>query len=228
MELTDYFRILRQRGWLIIAADGPDGRGGVWLQQDADAGLPIQSADAGAAVAHRLRPGPGGQGAAQQLQQWLYSSYRAQDVINNLQLDMTPGELLSDVRVASDGNSFVISLSVDNTDPNLANDIARAWANLLIMGRTPTTTAEPGRPHHDRVYRRPAGRAGAAEHEDQHRRRGRLWPVAGRGPHLPAGVAGLGRHAPRRGRGALSRIFRLSARSRSKYEWLQGSGAASG
>ena len=27
----------------------------------------------------------------------------------------------------------IISLSVDNTDPNLANDIARAWGNELIM-----------------------------------------------------------------------------------------------
>ncbi|MBW7958895.1 MAG: hypothetical protein H3C69_04995 [Candidatus Promineofilum sp.] len=65
-------------------------------------------------------------------EQWLYSSYQARKVIDNLQLDMTPGELLDDVRVASDGNSFVIKLSVENTDPNLANDIAAAWGNELI------------------------------------------------------------------------------------------------
>jgi capsular polysaccharide biosynthesis protein len=50
-----------------------------------------------------------------------------------LQLDLTAGELLSDVRVSSDGNSFVINLTVENTDPNLANDIARAWGEELIM-----------------------------------------------------------------------------------------------
>jgi capsular polysaccharide biosynthesis protein len=65
-------------------------------------------------------------------QQWLYSSYRAQKVIDNLQLDMTAGDLLGDVRVASDGASFVITLTVDNADPNLANDIATAWGNELI------------------------------------------------------------------------------------------------
>jgi capsular polysaccharide biosynthesis protein len=66
-------------------------------------------------------------------QQWLYSSYRAQDVINELQLDMTAGELLSDFRVASDGGSYVITLTVENSDPNLANDIARAWGNRLLQ-----------------------------------------------------------------------------------------------
>ena len=45
---------------------------------------------------------------------------------------MTAGELLGDVRVASDA-SYVITLTVENTDPNLANDIARTWGNLLIM-----------------------------------------------------------------------------------------------
>ena len=38
-----------------------------------------------------------------------------------------PGELLGDVHVSSDGNSFIIQLTVENTDPNLANDIARTW-----------------------------------------------------------------------------------------------------
>ena len=68
-------------------------------------------------------------------QVWLYSTYRAQDVIDTLQLDMTAGELLGDVRVASDA-SYVITLTVENTDPNLANDIARTWGNLLIMEQT--------------------------------------------------------------------------------------------
>jgi capsular polysaccharide biosynthesis protein len=61
----------------------------------------------------------------------LYSSYRAQDVINALQLDMTAGELLGDVRVASDGGSYVLTLTVENTDPNLANAIAVAWGDEL-------------------------------------------------------------------------------------------------
>ena len=69
-------------------------------------------------------------------EQWLYSSYRAQAVIDNLQLDMTAGQLLSDVRVASDGASYVLNLTVENTDPNLANDIARSWGDELKQWQT--------------------------------------------------------------------------------------------
>jgi capsular polysaccharide biosynthesis protein len=64
---------------------------------------------------------------------WLFSSYRAQAVIDALQLDMTAGELLGDVEVASDNFSFMVSLAVENTDPDLANDIARTWGNELIQ-----------------------------------------------------------------------------------------------
>ena len=66
-------------------------------------------------------------------EQWLRSSYRAQDVINELQLDMTATDLLSDVSVASDRLGLVVQLAIENTDPNLANDIARTWGNLLIQ-----------------------------------------------------------------------------------------------
>lgn len=66
-------------------------------------------------------------------EQWLRSSYRAQAVIDELQLDMTAGELLGDVSVASDRLGLVLQLVVENPDPNLANDIARTWGNLLIQ-----------------------------------------------------------------------------------------------
>jgi capsular polysaccharide biosynthesis protein len=46
---------------------------------------------------------------------------------------MTAQELLGDVEVASDNFSFMVSLAVENTDPNLANDIARTWGNQLIQ-----------------------------------------------------------------------------------------------
>jgi capsular polysaccharide biosynthesis protein len=66
-------------------------------------------------------------------EQWMRSSYRAQAVIDQLQLDMTAGELLGDVSVASDRLGLVLQMTVENTDPNLANDIARTWGNLLIQ-----------------------------------------------------------------------------------------------
>jgi capsular polysaccharide biosynthesis protein len=66
-------------------------------------------------------------------EQWLRSSYRAQRVIDELQLDMTAGDLLGDVSVASDRLGLVVQLAVENTDPSLASDIARSWGNQLIQ-----------------------------------------------------------------------------------------------
>lgn len=133
MELTDYFRIVRQRGWVIIALMALTAAAAFGFSKMQ---TPVYQSNLRMLV-QPSRTDFGQAQAAKTLltsyEQWLYSSYRAQAVINNLQLDITPGELLSDVRVASDGNSFIISLSVDNTDPNLANDIARAWGNELIM-----------------------------------------------------------------------------------------------
>jgi len=56
-------------------------------------------------------------------------------VIDQLQLDMTPSQLLSDVEVASDESSFVVQLNIENSDPNLANDIARTWGNVFVQWR---------------------------------------------------------------------------------------------
>ncbi len=133
MELSDIFRILRQRGWLILVM--------MILTAGAAYGFSrIQTPVYESTLRLLVKPGRTDFGQAQaakellsSYQQWLYSGYRAQKVIDTLQLDMTAGELLSDVRVASDGGSFVITLTVENTDPNLANDIARTWGNVLIM-----------------------------------------------------------------------------------------------
>jgi len=132
MQLSDYFRILRQRGWLILLL--------MVLTAAAAYGFSkVQTPVYQSTLRLLVRPSRTDFGQAQaakellaSYQQWLYSSYRAQSVINNLQLDMTAGDLLGDVRVASDGASFVITLTVDNADPNLANDIATAWGNELI------------------------------------------------------------------------------------------------
>lgn len=132
MEIRDYFRILRQRGWLIIVL--------MILTAAAAFGFSkIQTPVYESTLRLLVSPSRTDFGQAQaaktllsSYEQWLYSSYQARKVIDNLQLDMTPGELLDDVRVASDGNSFVITLSVENTDPDLANDIAAAWGNELI------------------------------------------------------------------------------------------------
>lgn len=133
MELSDYLRILRQRGWVIILV--------ALLTAGAAFGFSRMQTEVYKSTLRLLvlpsRTDLGQSLAAKELlrsyEQWLRSGYRAQEVINILQLDMTSGQLLGDIAVASDNSSFVIQLDVENTDPNLANDIARTWGNLLIQ-----------------------------------------------------------------------------------------------
>lgn len=133
MDLSDYLRILRQRGWLILLM--------MVLTAAAAFGFSkIQTEVYQSSLRMLVLPSRTDFGQAQaakellrSYEQWLRSSYRAQAVINELQLDMTSGDLLSDMAVASDNSSFVINLTVENTDPNLANDIARTWGNQLIQ-----------------------------------------------------------------------------------------------
>ena len=66
---------------------------------------------------------------------WLDSEFRAQQVIDNLRLDMTAGQLLGLVTIASDPLNLTIQIDVDLADGDLANDVAREWGNLLIQYR---------------------------------------------------------------------------------------------
>ena len=133
MELGDYLRILRRKGWIILLV--------AVLTALAAFGFSKMQTEVYKSTLNLLvRPSRtdfGQSQAAKELlktyEAWLFSSYRAQAVIDELQLDMTAQELLGDVEVASDNFSFMVSLAVENTDPNLANDIARTWGNQLIQ-----------------------------------------------------------------------------------------------
>jgi capsular polysaccharide biosynthesis protein len=133
VELRDYVRILRQRGWVIVvmavltavAAFGFSKMQTELFESNVKMLVLPSRTDFGQAQAAKE--------LLRSYEQWLYSRYRAQAVINELQLDMTADALLSDMKVASDNSSFVIQMTVENSDPNLANDIATAWGNLLIQ-----------------------------------------------------------------------------------------------
>ena len=136
MELNDYLRILRQRGWMIILV--------ALLTAAATFGFSkVQTPVYESTLRMLVRPSRTDFGQSQAAKEllasyvaWLNSRYRAQDVINTLQLDMTPGELLSDVKVAAENNSFVIQVAFENSDPDLANDVARTWGDRLIQWQT--------------------------------------------------------------------------------------------
>jgi capsular polysaccharide biosynthesis protein len=133
MELSDYLRILRQRGWLIgllalLTAAAAFGFSQMQTEvYESSLRLLVQPArtDFGQAQAAKT--------LLRGYVEWMRSRYRAAAVIDQLQLDMLPDELLGDVDIASDDSSFVINLTVENTNPDLANDIARTWGDLLIQ-----------------------------------------------------------------------------------------------
>lgn len=136
MELNDYIRILRRRGWLMILLAGLTAAAAFGFSK---AQTPIYKST----VRLLVQPARTDFGQSQAVKvllrsyvQWLDSDYRAAAIINKLQLDMTPGELRGDMSVASDDSSLVINLAVENPDPNIANDLVRTWGDEFIQWRT--------------------------------------------------------------------------------------------
>ncbi|MDP7260242.1 MAG: Wzz/FepE/Etk N-terminal domain-containing protein, partial [Anaerolineales bacterium] len=59
----------------------------------------------------------------------------AAEVIDMLQLDTLPKTLRGDVRIAAEAQRFLIHIEVENENGDLANDVARHWAQLLVQWR---------------------------------------------------------------------------------------------
>lgn len=66
---------------------------------------------------------------------FLDTNNSAGDVIDSLQLDITPDALRADVAIASQADKFLIRVEVENENGDLANDIARRWAEILVQWR---------------------------------------------------------------------------------------------
>lgn len=134
MEFKDYVRVLRRRGWLIVLL-------AVLTAGAAFAFSRMQTPvyEASARLLITSRPDFGQTQAARELRRdfatYLRSSLRAADVIEELQLDMTPFELLGDAEIASSTSENVVQVTVENTNPDLAKEIARTWAEQLILWR---------------------------------------------------------------------------------------------
>lgn len=66
---------------------------------------------------------------------FLDSDDRAREVIDALKLDMTPGELRSDVTIDTDESQLLITIDVDLPNGELANEIARQWGVQFVEWR---------------------------------------------------------------------------------------------
>lgn len=134
MELSDYLRIIRRRGWLMIllAVLTAAAAYGFSSMQE-----PIYKSTARMLITSR--PDFGQTQAARELRRdfavYLNSSFVAADVINDLQLDKEPSALLGNVTIAPATDSNVIVIEVKDSNGNVANDIARSWGDQLIKYR---------------------------------------------------------------------------------------------
>ena len=134
MELRDYWRILQRRWWIIPLL--------ALLTAIATYGFSTMQTPVYKSTARLLitsRPDFGQTQATKSLLRdyaaWMRSSFRAQDVIDEMKLDADPYSLLGDVSIAPSSDSNIIIIEVENSDPDLANDLARAWGNQLIYWR---------------------------------------------------------------------------------------------
>jgi capsular polysaccharide biosynthesis protein len=135
MSLTEYFRILRRRGWiLVLVALLTAGSAYVFSRSQ----TPIYKSTVFVGV-QPARPDLGLTQSAKTLLRYYVSvidtETYAQKVIDSLQLDRKPGDLHSNVTIASDDSRFVIQIDVTNPDGNVANDIAQKWALAFVAWR---------------------------------------------------------------------------------------------
>lgn len=135
MELSDYFRILRRRGWIIVVLV-------VITAASAYVFSKLQTPVYRASVNVSINPARADLGLTQSAK-WLLRNYVAivhsekwaEDVIDRLNIDLTPGQLKGNVTVASDDSRFLIQIDVNDYDPGQATRVADAWAQKLVEWR---------------------------------------------------------------------------------------------
>lgn len=135
MQLSDYVRILVQRGWIVILAI-LIGAGGAYVFSR------IQTPIYRATQKILIQPARNDFGLAQTLKQ-LLSSYaarldadeRAGDVINALELDMTPGQLRGVVTISTNLDQLTMTIDADMSDVGVASRVARTYGEQFVQWR---------------------------------------------------------------------------------------------
>lgn len=135
MNLIDYGRILVRRGWIIVLLAILAAGSGYFLStRQTPVYRSIQKV--------LIQPGridlsltESSKQLLGSLREYLDSSYRASNVINKLNLDMTPQQLMGMVDITAEQISLSIQISVDYKDPDVASRIAKAWGEELVLFR---------------------------------------------------------------------------------------------
>jgi capsular polysaccharide biosynthesis protein len=136
MNLTYYMRILIRRGWIIVLA--------VVITAGAAFGLSkTQTPVYRASQRVLMQPARNDYGLTETLRillrSWvvyLNTDEQAQNVIDRLQLDMTPGALRSHMTIDSDPTQLIVQIDMDMEDGPLAARIATEMGRMLVEYRT--------------------------------------------------------------------------------------------
>lgn len=135
MEITDYLRILRKRGWIIVmvALIAAASAYGFSKMQ-----TPIYSASVQLSV-NPARLDWGLSNTIKDLLRNYATNIRthtmAQAVIDRAQLDMQTTTLLSKLFVSPDSSTFTLEIEARDRDPKVAMDIVDAMAKVFIEDR---------------------------------------------------------------------------------------------
>lgn len=131
MNIVEYARILIRRGWIVVLLAGLVGGGAYEMTRD---DTPVYRATQTVLI-QPSRPDLGLAEASIRLLNslvvYLDSDQRAQEIIDNSQLDTTAGALRGNTTIAADQLRLTIQIDVDSTDQQFASDAAQEWGLLL-------------------------------------------------------------------------------------------------
>jgi capsular polysaccharide biosynthesis protein len=135
MSLNEYFRILRRWGWILALMALLTALSAFVFSK---VQTPVYKSTILVGV-QPTRPDFGLTQSAKSLLRYYVSKINtdtfARKVIDELQLDRSPGDLRSDVTIASDDSRFVIQIDVEGQNPGETNQIAEEWATEFVLWR---------------------------------------------------------------------------------------------
>jgi capsular polysaccharide biosynthesis protein len=135
MELKDYLRILRKRGWIILLLTLLTA-GAAWGFSQ------LQTVEYKSSISVFVRPERIDNGTLLATKQilrgfvaFIDSRNFASRVINAIGLDMLPDTLHNRVQIASKDEDYLIQIDVIDTDPAQSERVALEWANQFVQWR---------------------------------------------------------------------------------------------
>ncbi|GAB4329511.1 MAG: hypothetical protein Kow00117_15480 [Phototrophicales bacterium] len=135
MNLSDYARILVRRGWIMVLLALIAGGTAYYFSRQQ---TPIYRATQVVV----LQPSRADLGLAEasvriinSLVVIINSEQIAAEIIDELQLDMTPSQLKGNVTIASDQLRLTIRIDVNDPNRTVAANVARAWGQKLVEYR---------------------------------------------------------------------------------------------